>query len=456
MLFQISLGVDIRENGLCLACLKASSRNIQLVAHAAYPFEEGITEGEKPNAISGLIQDFIRENRISPTSVFLGLRRDTAILRYLEFPIAVKENLRETLGYEMEKYVPFGAEDAYFDFQVISEDKAAGRLQLLLVVVKKDTISPFLETSRLLGIGISGVEVSSTALADYFFSVGEKGGQACKSFIYKSEQSLELGLVQDGILRYSRVLLLDEDIMEVIPTALETIRQESGEGEEPLDVLFCGAETDIPLLEGLYGKDGINISLLDLSSARIPSAAVIVAYGLALKGVRKTSMNINLLPPSLRKKPSRFKLYAMFGLMSLVFLGSLAWGGGVFFQHQWTLEHLEKEIGRLGAQLKEIERTGATKKNLEDRIDHLNTLRRGGPPVLDVLRELSERVPEDAWVNKFDFSEKSVQIQGEASSASELIPLLEASPMFGDVAFLSAITKARNAKEKFRIGLSLK
>ena len=456
MLFQISLGVDIQEDGLCLACLKASSRDVQLLTHAVYPFEEGITDEEKVNAVGALVQGFLRKNRISPTSVFLGIPRSIAILRYLEFPIVLKENLRESLGYELEKHIPFSSEDVYFDFQVISEDKAAGRLQLLLVVVKKQTLSPFLELARQLDVGVSGVEISSTALANFFFRRGEKDSMVSKSFIYTRGCDFELGLVKDGMLRYSRGLSRSENLMEAIPAALLRMRQDFGEGDEPLDTVFCGMETDVPLLERLYGMNGINIRLVDLSRAQIPSTTVITAYGLALKGVRKTSIIINLLPSALRKKPSKFKFYAMFGLASLTLLGTLAWGGGVFLQQQWTLDRLEGKIERLGSQLKKIERVSVEKNRIEDRINYLNSLRRGGRPVLNVLRELSERIPEDAWVNRFDFSEKGVQIQGEATSVSELIPLLEASPMFGDVAFLSAITKIRDGKERFRIGLSLK
>jgi len=94
---------------------------------------------------------------------------------------------------------------------------------------------------------------------------------------------------------------------------------------------------------------------------------------------------------------------------------------------------------------------------MEERIDYLNTHRQGGLPVLDIIKELSERIPKSAWVNRFKFSEKGIEISGEAASASQLIQLLEDSPMFGDVAFLSAISKgARSGLEQFRIGLSLK
>ena len=56
---------------------------------------------------------------------------------------------------------------------------------------------------------------------------------------------------------------------------------------------------------------------------------------------------------------------------------------------------------------------------------------------------------------QFEFSDKGVQIEGDAESASELIPLLEISPLFKDVAFLSSITKSKDGKERFRIGLKI-
>jgi Tfp pilus assembly protein PilN len=455
MIFQTSLGIDIGENVLYLACLKASSRDVQLAEYAVYSVEEGIRGEEKSRVISDLIKGFLRENRITPASVFLGIPRSNAILRYLELPLAVKENLRETLGYELEKYVPFSPEDVYFDFQIISEDKSADRLQLLLVVAKKQSLAPLLAISERLGFGISGVGITATALADYFLWRGKKENAILRSFIFASEGHVELGLVKDGMLLYSRDLSRSEGFIESIQAELTKMRMEFAEDNELLDTLLCGIEKDDPLQGHLNKTEGIALHQVDLSETKIPSSALMAAFGLALKGVRKTSMDINLLPPALRKKPSRFKYYTLFGLVFLVLLGSLAWGGGVFFQRQWTLDTLDGEIKKLEFKLKKFERLKTEKQRMEDRINYLNTLRQGGPPILLILRELSERIPEDAWLNGFNFSEKGIELEGEAASASELIPLLEASPMFGDVAFLSAIRKQGN-KDRFRIGLSLK
>ena len=81
--------------------------------------------------------------------------------------MAVKENLRGTLLYEMEKYVPLPVGDIYFDYQIIAEDKEANKLKILLVVVKKEFIDPYLDPENPLGAGISGIEINSTALANY-------------------------------------------------------------------------------------------------------------------------------------------------------------------------------------------------------------------------------------------------------------------------------------------------
>ena len=89
-------------------------------------------------------------------------------------------------------------------------------------------------------------------------------------------------------------------------------------------------------------------------------------------------------------------------------------------------------------------------------IDYLNRLYGKRPPILEVFKELSLRVPKNAWVRQLTVSEGKIQLVGAADNASELIPSLEGSPLFKDVAFLSSITRrGAGNKEFFRIGLTL-
>ncbi|EFK11505.1 fimbrial assembly protein [delta proteobacterium NaphS2] len=458
MLFQTSLGIDIQDRILGLACLKGSRGGVQLVAQGAYPLPPEEAGEKKWGAINHLIDSFLRDNRISPEAVFMAIPRNLAIIRYVNFPLAVKENLRETLGYEMEKFIPLSTEDLYFDFQIISEDKESEQLSVLIVVVKKETLDPYLEIAGYLKTGVSGIELSSTALAGYFLYQAGRHNPAPFAFVHPYEESTELGLIRDGALVYSRIFTVktgEDHLAETLLNEMDRIRQTRSEMDTPLKTIFCTTHEILSLLTPLSETSHLDVLPADFSKTKIPSADIIPAYGLALKGLRKTGMNINLLPLQFRKKPSMIAKYTMFFLVGLTLLTAIAWGGGSLLRHQWALDRLETEISQLDTQIKEIEKIRAHKENLSDRILYLGTLQRGSAEVLDVLKELSIRIPEDAWVNQFDFSEKGINIAGEAASASELIPLLEDSPAFKNVAFLSTITKSRDGKERFRIGLSL-
>ena len=457
MLFQSSLGIDIQDRILGLACLKGARGDVQLVAQGTYPLSEEAGE-KKLGAIINLLDSFLRDNRISPEAVFMAIPRNLAIIRYINFPSAVKENLRETLGYEMEKFIPLSTEDIYFDYQIISEDKESESLRVLIVVLKKEILNPYLEIASHLEVGVSGIEISSTALTGYFLYQTGKRNPPPFAFVHSYEESAEIGLIQDGALAYSRIFAAkrgEDQLAEMLLNEMDKLRQRRGEIDTPLETLVCTSDEILSLLAPLGEKIHMDVLPADLSKTKIPSAGIIPAYGLAVKGLRKTGMNINLLPLQFRKKPSRIANYTLFFLAGLILFTAILWGGGTLLKHKWALDRLETKISQLDTQIKEIEDIRTRKENLSDRILYLGTLQRGSAPVLDVLKELSVRIPEDAWVNQFDFSEKGINIAGEAASASELIPLLEDSPIFKNVAFLSTITKSRGGKERFRIGLSL-
>ena len=456
--FQTSLGIDIGRRSLSVAYVKASVRGVRLGAHAVYPFEEERTAEEKVDLIGDLMRDFLKKNRISPTAVFLGIPRDAVVLRYTELPLAVKENLRESLGYEMEKYVPFSPDEIYFDFQIMAEERESGKMRLALVAAKKSSVAPYFAVAERLGVRLSSIEISSTAVANYFAYDTDKGGEASQGFLFLRHDDLELGLLKGGLLHYSRLLRRpagEVDERAFLAEGLKILRRVWGDHQGRLKTVLCVPESDAGFIDFFKEDEGIEVCLPDLSKAGLPSSAMIPAYGLALKGVMNLPMEINLLPRELRKRSSKIGYYSMFLLVGLFILSAVAWGGSAVFKHKLALDSLDAELKKLGAEVTRIDRGKKACQRLVDRINYLNTLRQGDTPILNVIKELSERIPESAWVSSLTFSDKGVELEGQAASASELISLLDASPFFHDVVFLSAITKTRDGKEKFRIGLKL-
>ncbi|MDM8522735.1 pilus assembly protein PilM [Desulfococcaceae bacterium HSG8] len=390
MSFQNSLGIDIKADKVAIAYLKTSLKGVKLGAHGIYSMEKETPLKEKLEIIRIQIADFMKEKRISPTNTFIGIPSELTIFKDIEFPLAVKENLRSTLRYEMEKHIPLPADDVLFDYHILSEDKAKNRLKVLLIVGKKNSIAPYVNFSGTLKGGVSGIEPCSTALVSFF---AHKPGEHTPG----SEQ----------------------DILNLLRNEPDARRHAS------------------------------------LSEMGIPSHELVPAFGLALKGLWKTPLQINLLPPESRKRPGKAGYYMMIFLAIMVILSGLAWGGSHFLKQKIILEELNAELKRLTSEIANIDRIRTGSQELEERLDYLNALRSGHIPALDILRELSQVIPETAWVREFRFSEKGMQIEGYAESASELIPLLEDSSVFRDVVFLSTITKEKNGRERFRVGLKL-
>jgi general secretion pathway protein L len=75
-----------------------------------------------------------------------------------------------------------------------------------------------------------------------------------------------------------------------------------------------------------------------------------------------------------------------------------------------------------------------------------------------VLEELTRLLPDTTWIWNLKYNGKEMELSGFADSASDLIPLLDRSPLFEKVEFLAPVTKemqmrgdGSKEKERFKI-----
>ena len=236
MLFQTSLGIDIGADQVSLVYLKRTFRDMTLVDYDTRPIGKEKSAEERLKIVKEHVNGFIWKNRIVSADIFLGIPRDLAILRFVDMPLSVKEGLASALNYEMEKYVPFSADEIYSDFQIISEDKESNSLRVLLVVVRKDIIDPFIDLVNQMGIEASGIEISSTAICNCFspnLNIGENNQYAV---IYADHGRVELNLLVDGRLRYSKSMIRPEnreDFYGLVLEELTLVKEDIGTEDIP-------------------------------------------------------------------------------------------------------------------------------------------------------------------------------------------------------------------------------
>ena len=93
------------------------------------------------------------------------------IFKKLSLPSPTEENLKEVLGFEMDRYTPFALEDVYFDFTIVKRDEARDLIHVLLMVIKKDVVDYYLTLLQRIKIKVRSIEIVSTA----FYNATSKG-----------------------------------------------------------------------------------------------------------------------------------------------------------------------------------------------------------------------------------------------------------------------------------------
>lgn len=457
MFFQSSIGINISDTRVSIVLLKGSVKGPVLQESGSLDFKPQQSVQEKIKTAGLFAKNFIQQNSVLSPNIFISIPGGLTMLKELEFPWAVKENLADTLNFEMEKYIPVPINKVYYDYQIIEEDKNSNHLKVIIAVAQKKAIDPYFKLKDVIGAGITGVEICSLAVINYCFHAKVMNSDISAVFFW-NQGDFEFCLVKKGFPVYVRSgsEVDNSDSMLDILKALKVLKATAENREVKPKVLICGAQLDNPEVQKLQADPDIQVKMLDLKSALLPLSELAPAYGLALKGLCKVRMRINLYPAQLRKKPSKTSYYIMLSLAVMVLLSCFAWGGSILLHRNLILNRLDRQIKPLAAQVKDVDKIQSNCAIIEKKIRYLNRIRQEHVPRLDILKELSLIIPESSWIQRFNFTAKGLNLSGYSQDASELIPILESSDLFYDAAFTAPITKGKEGQEKFIISLKVK
>ena len=175
--------------------------------------------------------------RTALDDVLRGEGRDVRVLvspqhvlrKRVMLPMATEENLRDVVGFDMDRQTPFTAEQVYFGAAVVSRDAARDRIEVEVVAVPKGAIESWLIEMR-----TAGVSVHSIVAADEF-SPGTKRALAPIELLPKSAgparrwsnmQRINVGLLLLALLLIFAAVLLPiwqkrEMVKELMPLSVK-------------------------------------------------------------------------------------------------------------------------------------------------------------------------------------------------------------------------------------------
>jgi len=103
----------------------------------------------------------VAEGSGSAGNVWLVLPPESVLVREIQMPLAAEESLRDAVGFELDRFTPLPADQAWFDCRVTGRDTNAQRLRLQLAVAASAPVEAKLAELRELGATVLGVGVEN-------------------------------------------------------------------------------------------------------------------------------------------------------------------------------------------------------------------------------------------------------------------------------------------------------
>jgi len=160
----------------------------------------------------------------------------------------------------------------------------------------------------------------------------------------------------------------------------------------------------------------------------------------------------NLLPPEERPRPRRVGVLINAALALVLLVLTAAVLITPLWQKNARHDMLMRELSRVSVQAEEVARVRADLERARlGSVEVLNR-KREQPRMTDLLRELTDLLPDNTWVQTMNYREGAADIRGESAQATALIGVLEQGPGIDDVSFRSPVMQvASSGTERFHI-----
>ncbi len=461
-----SFGIDFRQNHLVLALLKKSFGGIRVVDSLLHPIPPEEQKEDREAQVINLINGFVLKHRLRRDTVSLSIPREKSLLRFLKLPASTKENLRKVLEYETPRYTPFEKEDVYFDSHLLGEDKTW--LSLVVIYVKRSDVDPYLSLLKKIGIQPTSIQIPSISAINLFSYHRSLAPKEISVLVEVSEPYYEINLLQGNEWKESLHLPIASEGGRFHPIDLI---QHSLLGPNDLSNTHFyvygidGDETLISNLKNTFGLKSISpppIGRMKLPKDFIPYSKIYPSLGVPLKEMVVPRVDLNILPDELRKKKRKIGKPLLIVLFTLLLLVGLNQGVSLYRNAQTELRSVTEEMTKRKPEVEAIERLQKEKEVLLKEMAELEKIGSEEVSKIEILKELTRLLPDSVWIWNLKYNGKEVDMTGYADSASDLISLLDKSPLFEKVEFLAPVTKERllrpegpQEKERFRIKAKL-
>jgi type IV pilus assembly protein PilM len=191
-------GLDIGNSYVKAVQLTGKDNDLVLSAFDIAKVEEKL-EGQRKALESVAKKLSIKEVNISVSGPW-------TVVRYIELPKMTYDELKSSMKFEAEKYIPFSIKDVILDCQII-ETTPKGKIKVLLAAAKKDMIAERVNLLEKAGLSVSLIDCDAFAVSNAFvFAYPEIPASETIALMNVGERFTTLNILRANILQFTREL----------------------------------------------------------------------------------------------------------------------------------------------------------------------------------------------------------------------------------------------------------
>lgn len=165
---------------------------------------------------------------------------------------------------------------------------------------------------------------------------------------------------------------------------------------------------------------------------------------------------LNLLPVSLRPKPSRAGLWLVLSMAVITLVLFAVLLGIPLWKKREAVIALQPVLAQARQQAEVVEGIRREQTRLLAEYNFASEQKLVQPARIAVLEELSRILPDNTWLQQLDIRGTDISMQGYTNSSAKLIGLFEKSTLIENAHFKSPLVKVQGSEERFQLDASIK
>ena len=245
------VGLDIGTSGVRAAelSLGKGAATLERFGQVALP-AGSVRDGEvvDGDAVAAAVRRLWAVAGFRSRKVVVGVANQKVVVRQVDLPWQPLEELRTSLAYQVQDFIPMPVENAILDFHPLEElrnDAGARTLRVLLVAASRDMIGSALQAVEKAGLTPSMVDLTSFAVLRSQVSAGNTFSLDVEALVDIGSSVTNIVVHQGGVPRFVRILLMGGgDITDAVAERLGVPADEAESLKRSTGLSVVAAQVD--------------------------------------------------------------------------------------------------------------------------------------------------------------------------------------------------------------------